>query len=54
MRTLGIVLYTIFFSAFLYPVITHWAWSPNGWLYKMGNSKKKKKLIINFAKIRFP
>ena len=24
----------VIFEGFLYPVVTHWAWDGNGWLFK--------------------
>ncbi len=26
------VLFAVFYSAWVYPVVAHWHWSPNGWL----------------------
>lgn len=32
------IIHTVFlmFSGFVYPVVCHWAWAPNGWLGKFG------------------
>jgi Amt family ammonium transporter len=30
------LIYTCFISAFIYPISGHWAWSPDGWLTKLG------------------
>lgn len=29
---IGYLGYAFFMPAFVYPVVVHWAWSPNGWL----------------------
>jgi Amt family ammonium transporter len=34
----GDILYSICVSGFIYPIIGHWAWGPDGFLYMMGNS----------------
>jgi Amt family ammonium transporter len=33
---IGDVVYSIFVSGFIYPIIGHWAWGPDGFLYTMG------------------
>ena len=32
----GDILYSIGITGFIYPIIGHWAWGPDGWLYTMG------------------
>ncbi len=32
----GDLLYSFGVSGFIYPIIGHWAWGPDGWLYSMG------------------
>lgn len=32
----GDILYSIGVTGFIYPIIGHWAWGPDGWLYAMG------------------
>jgi Amt family ammonium transporter len=32
----GDVIYSVFVSGFIYPIIGHWAWGPDGFLYTMG------------------
>ncbi len=34
----GDLLYSICVTGFIYPVIGHWAWGPDGWLANMGSS----------------
>jgi Amt family ammonium transporter len=33
---IGDIIYSIFVSGFIYPIIGHWAWGPDGFLYTMG------------------
>ena len=33
----GDIIYSVFVSGFIYPIIGHWAWGPDGFLYTMGN-----------------
>ena len=33
----GDLLYSICVTGFIYPVIGHWAWGPDGWLANMGS-----------------
>ena len=32
----GDLLYSVGVSGFIYPILGHWAWGPDGWLYGMG------------------
>ncbi len=32
----GDIIYSVFVSGFIYPIIGHWAWGPDGFLYTMG------------------
>ena len=32
----GDILYSIGITGFIYPIIGHWAWGPDGWLVTMG------------------
>ncbi len=34
----GDLLYSICVTGFIYPIIGHWAWGPDGWLAKMGSA----------------
>ncbi|UAY53015.1 ammonium transporter [Ferruginibacter albus] len=34
----GDILYSIGVTGFIYPIIGHWAWGPDGWLYTMGTA----------------
>ncbi len=34
----GDLLYSVGVSGFIYPIIGHWAWGPDGWLASMGSS----------------
>jgi Amt family ammonium transporter len=34
----GDLLYSVFVTGFIYPIIGHWAWGPDGWLATMGSS----------------
>jgi len=34
----GDILYSVYVSGFIYPIIGHWAWGPDGFLYTMGSS----------------
>ena len=34
----GDLLYSLAVSGFIYPIIGHWAWGPDGWLAAMGSS----------------
>jgi Amt family ammonium transporter len=36
----GDILYSICVSGFIYPIIGHWAWGPDGFLYTMGTAGK--------------
>lgn len=36
----GDILYSVCVSGFIYPIIGHWAWGPDGFLYTMGTSGK--------------
>src|SRR5581483_12180303 len=33
---IGDIIYSVFVSGFIYPIIGHWAWGPDGFLYTMG------------------
>ena len=33
---MGFAINVFFMSTFTYPIVAHWAWSPEGWLYKKG------------------
>ena len=33
---IGDILYSIGVTGFIYPIIGHWAWGPDGWLANMG------------------
>ncbi len=33
----GDIIYSVFVSGFIYPIIGHWAWGPDGMLYTMGD-----------------
>jgi ammonium transporter, Amt family len=33
---IGDIVYSVFVSGFIYPIIGHWAWGPDGFLYTMG------------------
>src|SRR5262249_17587654 len=35
---IGDILYSICVSGFIYPIVGHWAWGPDGFLYMMGQS----------------
>src|ERR1700687_6038749 len=35
---IGDLLYSLAVSGFIYPIIGHWAWGPDGWLAAMGSS----------------
>ncbi len=32
----GDIIYSVFVSGFIYPIIGHWAWGPDGFLATMG------------------
>src|SRR5437763_7300271 len=34
----GDILYSVCVSGFIYPIIGHWAWGPDGFLYVMGSA----------------
>src|SRR3984885_7390047 len=34
----GDLLYSVGFTGFIYPIIGHWAWGPDGWLANMGST----------------
>ena len=34
----GDLLYSICVTGFIYPIIGHWAWGPDGWLATMGSA----------------
>ena len=34
----GDLLYSICVTGFIYPIIGHWAWGPDGWLANMGSA----------------
>src|ERR1700727_1843412 len=34
----GDLIYSFFVSGFIYPIIGHWAWGPDGWLANMGSA----------------
>jgi Amt family ammonium transporter len=36
----GDILYSVCVSGFIYPIIGHWAWGPDGFLYTMGNQNQ--------------
>jgi Amt family ammonium transporter len=36
----GDIIYSIFVTAFIYPIIGHWAWGPDGFLVTMGSEGK--------------
>ena len=33
----GDIIYSVFVSGFIYPILGHWCWGPDGFLYTMGN-----------------
>jgi ammonium transporter, Amt family len=35
-RLIAYFSFTAVATGFMYPVVTHWAWSPNGWLTNLG------------------
>jgi Amt family ammonium transporter len=43
---IGDILYSICVSGFIYPIIGHWAWGPDGFLYMMGSASH---FLPNFA-----
>lgn len=37
------ILYTIALTGFVYPVVVHWVWSPEGWLTSIGDNNEEEK-----------
>lgn len=42
-------IYAAFFSSWVYPVIAHWSWSPNGWLSAYNANPLMGVGVIDFA-----
>ena len=45
---IGDVLYSICVSGFIYPIIGHWAWGPDGFLYTMGGQNASPNAFTHF------
>jgi Amt family ammonium transporter len=45
----GDLLYSIGVSGFIYPIIGHWAWGPDGWLATLSDTTKGGKIFRDFA-----
>ena len=52
----GDIIYSVFVSGFIYPIIGHWAWGPDGMLYTMGglngnppSPKNSRNILPTFA-----
>ncbi|KXZ41390.1 hypothetical protein GPECTOR_498g458 [Gonium pectorale] len=45
--------YAFFLSAFVYPVVVHWVWSPQGWLSAFNMSRDGYALILRTGAIDF-
>lgn len=37
-QVLDILCITVIFTGITYPIVSHWVWSPDGWLLKLGYS----------------
>jgi Amt family ammonium transporter len=45
---IGDIIYSIFVSGFIYPIIGHWAWGPDGFLYTMGGLNASSNAFTHF------
>src|SRR5690606_26720297 len=43
------IVYTVFITAFIYPVVTHWVWDGNGWLTAFTDDAFNGVGVIDFA-----
>src|ERR1700760_1926066 len=41
----GDLLYSVCVTGFIYPIIGHWAWGPDGWLALMGDATKPESIL---------
>jgi Amt family ammonium transporter len=45
---IGDILYSICVSGFIYPIVGHWAWGPDGFLYTMGGQNASTNAFTHF------